>query len=140
MIGATEKVKHSGRLLAGKMLPEPTVEHFRKPASHVIVCLPNGLERGVPMRVMLLGLIALAVSQQALAQAYEGQIDGEFKGWEGETVYKLMDGHIIQQTSYHYHYHYAYSPRVIIYKSQSGGFKIHVEGDSDDDVGITILK
>src|SRR3974390_1609725 len=37
-------------------------------------------------------------------QAYEGQIDGTFEGWTGETIYKLMDGHIIQQSEYHYHY------------------------------------
>jgi len=72
-------------------------------------------------------------------QAYEGQISGDFKGWEGETIYKLMDGHIIQQSEYHYHYHYAYAPQVIIYKS-SGGYKLHVEGDSDEDVSIRILK
>ncbi|MGO8919292.1 MAG: hypothetical protein ACLQJR_25605 [Stellaceae bacterium] len=72
-------------------------------------------------------------------QAYEGQISGEFHGWDGETIYKLMDGHIIQQSEYHYHYHYAYSPHVIIYQT-SGGYKIHVEDDDDQDVGIRVLK
>lgn len=84
-------------------------------------------------------LIALSFPQAAIAGAYEGQIDGDFKGWEGETIYKLADGHIIQQSEYHYHYHYAYAPKVIIYKT-SGGYRIHVEGDDDQDVGITILK
>jgi hypothetical protein len=73
-------------------------------------------------------------------QAYEGQISGTYNGWTGETIYKLMDGHIIQQSEYHYHYHYAYAPKVIIYESV-GGYKIHVEEDDDDrDVGIRILK
>ncbi len=71
--------------------------------------------------------------------AYTGKIDGNFKGWEGETIYKLMDGHIIQQALYHYHYHYAYSPNVIIYQG-SQGLMIHVEGDDDQDVHIVILK
>jgi hypothetical protein len=84
--------------------------------------------------------ITLALTLSVHAQgAYEAQIDGDFNGWDGETIYKLMDGHIIQQASYHYHYHYAYSPHVIIYKSD-GGYKIHVENDNDQDVAIYILR
>lgn len=82
---------------------------------------------------------SLALAAPASAAAYEGQIEGEFEGWEGETIYKLMDGHIIQQASYHYHYHYAYSPHVIIYQG-SQGLMIHVEGDNDEDVHIVVLK
>jgi hypothetical protein len=89
--------------------------------------------------VVLVGLVVTGPVAEA-QQAYEGQIDGTFEGWTGETIYKLMDGHIIQQSEYHYHYHYAYSPRVIIYRSSGGGHKIHVEEDDDVDVGITILK
>jgi hypothetical protein len=83
---------------------------------------------------------ALLSAQAAHAQAYEGQIDGEYKGWEGDTIYKLMDGHIIQQASYHYHYHYAYSPKIIIYRGRDGTLKMHIEGDDDQDVSIAILK
>jgi hypothetical protein len=91
-------------------------------------------------RAILVSLFSLLLFTPANAQqAYEGQIDGEFKGWEGETIYKLMDGHIVQQSEYHYHYHYAYAPKVIIYQS-SGGYKIHVEGDDDQDIGVRILK
>jgi len=28
-------------------------------------------------------------------------------GWDGETIVKLINGQIRQQTEYHYHYHYA---------------------------------
>jgi hypothetical protein len=73
------------------------------------------------------------------AGAYEGQISGDFHGWDGDTIYKLMDGHIIQQLEYHYHYHYAYAPHVIIYQS-SDGYKIHVVDDDDQDIKIAILK
>jgi hypothetical protein len=31
----------------------------------------------------------------------ESQIDGDFNGWEGETVVKLVNGQIWQQTEYH---------------------------------------
>ncbi|WP_133300290.1 hypothetical protein [Paraburkholderia lacunae] len=93
------------------------------------------------MKVVLAALLVSLASASAIAQsAYEGKIDGEFHGWDGETIYKLMDGHVIQQAVYHYHYHYAYSPNVIIFQSKSGGYKIQVEGDDDQPVSVNVLK
>ena len=86
-----------------------------------------------------ISLLFLAVVHAQSQRAYEGKINGEYNGWEGHTIYQLMDGHIIQQSEYHYHYHYAYSPKVIIYRSE-GGYKIHVVDDDDQDIGITVLK
>lgn len=57
----------------------------------------------------------------------ESRIDGEFQGWDGETIFKLANGQIWQQASYAYHYHYAYSPEVTIYQT-SQGYKMKVEG------------
>jgi hypothetical protein len=67
----------------------------------------------------------------------ETQVDGEFNGWEGETIVKLMNGQIWQQTEYHYEYHYAYMPNVLAYPS-GGGFKMKVDGTSRD-VGVQRL-
>ena len=50
----------------------------------------------------------------------ESRIDGEFKGWEGETVYKLANGQLWQQSSYKYQYKYAFMPQVIVYEGGSG--------------------
>ena len=61
------------------------------------------------------------------ASTIESQIDGEFEGWEGETIVKLTNGQIWQQTEYHYRYHYAYMPKVLIYRSGSG-YKMKVDG------------
>ena len=55
------------------------------------------------------------------------QIDGEFEGWEGETIFKLMNGQIWQQAEYDYMYHYDYMPDVVIYKTESG-YRMRVEG------------
>lgn len=68
----------------------------------------------------------------------ETQVDGEFNGWEGETIVKLMNGQIWQQTEYHYHYHYAYMPKVLVYSS-SGGYKMKIEG-VEKAVGVQRLK
>lgn len=57
----------------------------------------------------------------------ETQIDGEFEGWEGETIVKLINGQIWQQTEYHYQYHYAFMPKVLIYRSGSG-YRMKVDG------------
>jgi hypothetical protein len=69
----------------------------------------------------------------------ESRIDGDFNGWEGETVYKLQNGQIWQQADYQYHYHYAYSPVVLIYGS-GGSYKMKVDGDSGTSVTVRRLK
>jgi len=40
----------------------------------------------------------------------ESQIDGDFEGWEGDTIIKLMNGQIWQQTEYYYYYTYSFMP------------------------------
>lgn len=60
----------------------------------------------------------------------ETRIDGEFKGWEGESIYKLQNGQIWQQVEYKYRYSYKYSPRVMIFK-KNGSFYMQVDNESD---------
>ena len=57
----------------------------------------------------------------------ESTIDGQFEGWDGETIFKLSNGQICQQIEYNYHYHYAYMPKVIIVKTGTG-YKMQVDG------------
>jgi uncharacterized coiled-coil protein SlyX len=66
------------------------------------------------------------------------KIDGEFNGWDGETIFKMMNGTIWQQSSYNYTYHYAYMPDVIIYK-KGGTYYMKVE-DVDDEIQVTQIK
>ena len=67
------------------------------------------------------------ISAVSLPRVIESKIDGEFEGWEGETIVKLINGQIWQQSEYHYHYHYAYMPDVAIFRSGTG-YKMLVEG------------
>lgn len=60
-------------------------------------------------------------------QLIESKIDGEFTGWDGETIFKLMNGQIWQQVNYSYVYRYIYAPNVIILPI-GGGYELHVEG------------
>lgn len=71
------------------------------------------------------------VNKQAQATSViETQIDGEFKGWDGDTIFKLANGQIWQQSSYDYTYEYDYNPDVLIYKS-GRVYKMHVKGVKD---------
>ena len=68
----------------------------------------------------------------------ESRIDGEFEGWDGDTIIKLMNGQIWQQTEYYYYYTYSYMPKVIIFKSDYG-YKMLVDG-VDKAIGVERLK
>jgi hypothetical protein len=84
-------------------------------------------------------LLAEKKKSSECAPAIETRIDGDFKGWEGETIYKLMNDQIWQQASYHYHYHYAYSPAVTIYLT-TRGCAMRVSGDDDEAIDVRRLK
>jgi len=66
----------------------------------------------------------------------ESMIEGEFKGWDGSTIFKLNNGQTWQQSEYSYMYHYAYQPSVTIYESKDGT-KMKVE---EIDEGISVRK
>jgi hypothetical protein len=55
----------------------------------------------------------------------ESRIDGEFDGWEGNTVFRLENGQIWQQASPSARYHYARHPRVTI---SAAPHRLRVEG------------
>lgn len=84
-------------------------------------------------------LLAETTKSGSCDPAIETQIDGDFKGWEGETIYKLQNGQIWQQASYHYHYHYAYAPEVTIY-STAAGCAMRVSDDDDEATPVRRLK
>ena len=78
------------------------------------------------------------IPQQSSSNIIESQINGDFEGWEGETIVKLMNGQIWQQSDYYYQYHYAFMPKVLIYKSY-GSYKMKVDGISKA-VGVRLLR
>ena len=57
----------------------------------------------------------------------ESRIDGNFEGWDGDTMFKLTNGQIWQQASYDYTYHYAFMPKVLIYRTPNG-YVMKVDG------------
>ena len=82
--------------------------------------------------------LAAPISPTAPSGVVESKTDGEFNGWSGDTVVKLENGQIWEQSEYYYEYHYAFKPQVLIYSSSSG-FKMKVDG-VDKAVGVKQLK
>jgi len=77
-------------------------------------------------------------SNTRCSPAIESAISGEFKGWEGETIFKLANGQIWQQAEYDYMYSYSYSPDVTIYQTRSG-CRMKVE-DEDETILVSRIK
>ena len=68
----------------------------------------------------------------------ETTISGAFSGWSGDTIWKMDNGQIWQQSEYSYTYHYAYRPSVLIFRS-GGGWKMRVDGLTEQ-IGVKLLK
>ncbi len=81
-----------------------------------------------------------SAASSACGSAIDTHIDGDFNGWEGETIYKMDNGTIWKQANYHYHYHYAYHPSVLIFPSGAGACHIKIEDDDDDGVDVLRIK
>lgn len=68
----------------------------------------------------------------------ESKIDGEFEGFEGDTIFKLTNGQIWQQTDGKYKYKYKYRPRVTIISNGNSG-KMSIE-DIDKTIKVIRLR
>ena len=79
----------------------------------------------------LLDALGAAGQYGATGDVIESRIDGEFEGWDGDTIFKLVNGQIWQQDEYAYTYSYKYRPEVTIYRTSSG-WKMKVEGESKE--------
>ncbi len=110
----------------------------------VIVCPSRGklTIKGKSLNVVQVGARQSAPksqsSQAPSADVIESQIEGEFSGWEGETIFKLTNGQIWQQAVYAYTYTYKYRPKVLIFRTV-GGYQMQVEG-MDSRIRVTRLK
>jgi hypothetical protein len=82
------------------------------------------LERGGRISIEVAGESVSVRRAQILS---EGTIDGEFRGWDGESQYRLTNGEVWQQAAYKYEYVYSYRPEAVVYEASSGTV-IAVEG------------
>ena len=59
------------------------------------------------------------------------QVDGDFEGWDGETIIKLTNGEIWKQVEYCYLYHYSFMPKGTIAFS-SNEYKMKIDGTNKE--------
>ncbi len=112
----------------------------KKDVRPVVIVEPS-VSGFVPLRFSNFGGESIGGAPQTIptiSSVIESRIDGDFEGWEGETIVKLSNGQIWQQSEYHYHYHYAFMPEVLIFQSGTG-YKMWVEGITKA-IGVERLK
>lgn len=106
-----------------------------------IVNKQGKVEMSLELQTLLLTAVAgpaAASAPETAGQVIESRIDGEFTGWEGETIFKLANGQVWQQAEYAYKYTYKYSPKVTIVKT-SRGWVMQVDG-VDRQLRVTRIK
>lgn len=70
-----------------------------------------------------------AVAANKVSDVTESKIDGDFRGWDGTTSFKLMNGDTWLQDEIKSKFSPAiYRPTVYIYPSSDGSYKMKVEG------------
>lgn len=57
----------------------------------------------------------------------ESRLDGECSGWDGDTIFKFINGQIWKQAEYRYKYFYKYNPKVRVWRDGSRNL-LEVEG------------
>ncbi len=130
-------IAQSGQMSPDSQLALAKAVSAKKPPTQQSLQL-SGLLLGSAKRMMNPAQPAANGAVPAGGDKIESQIDGDFEGWKGETVFKLTNGQIWQQTEFHFHYHYAFMPKVIILKTATG-HKMLVDGVSKA-IGVKQLK
>ena len=130
-------IEQTGKMSADSQLALAKVVSAKKPTTQQSLQL-SGLLLDSAKRMMNPARQLPNRAAPTAGDRIELQIDGDFEGWEGETVVKLTNGQVWQQSEYHYHYHYAFMPKVIILKTATG-HKMIVDGVPKA-VGVTLLK
>ncbi|QCO68451.1 hypothetical protein E5843_12970 [Luteimonas yindakuii] len=105
----------------------------------VIIC-PSLGKLGIDGKMLSVEAIGTAATQSASSLSNDGivesKIDGEFNGWEGETIFKLRNGQIWQQIDGRYKYKYKYSPAVLLIP-RGNHHEMRVEGM---DVAVRVVR
>lgn len=52
----------------------------------------------------------------------ESKIKGEFSGWDGETVFELVNGQVWKQAKFKHKHHYKFMPLVKIWEEAGNHF------------------
>ncbi len=103
----------TGKLKQQNKLPNPTVNVYKEKRKYKLVI--EGLPEPIPAT--------------KLQDVIESSINGDFRGWEGTTSFKLLNGDIWAQDEIKTLYSNSmFRPVVYIYRGSDGTYKMKVEG------------
>jgi len=100
-----------------------------KAGTYILTLLVNdGTIDSAPDQVEVRVIEVVVETVEVIAETViESKVDGTFNGWDGNTIVKLTNGQVWQQSKYHYEYDYAYRPDVLLYRD-GAIWKMRVEG------------
>lgn len=129
----------SGNKMQCIWLPGHSITLNSNPANFTVYFKVTAVKNGVESDYSKVAYATtLSNSGPITPDVIESSIDGEFTGWTGDTIFKLLNGQIWQQSSFDWKWQWAYSPKVTIYKSGSV-YKMKVDG-VDGTINVTRLK
>ena len=100
-----------------------------KAGTYILTLLVNdGTIDSAPDQVEVRVIEVVVETVEVIAETViESKVDGTFNGWDGNTIVKLTNGQVWQQSKYHYEYDYAYRPDVLLYRD-GATWTMRVEG------------
>lgn len=72
--------------------------------------------------------IDIPIEANRIQEVIESNINGDFKGWEGATSFNLVNGETWIQDEFGSLFANLYRPKVFIYRTSDGTYKMRVEG------------
>ncbi|OIR12880.1 hypothetical protein GALL_59470 [mine drainage metagenome] len=72
--------------------------------------------------------IEIPIEANRIQEVIESNINGDFKGWEGATSFNLVNGETWVQDEFGSLFANLYRPKVFIYRTSDGTYKMRVEG------------
>lgn len=63
-------------------------------------------------------------------KSIQSRIDGNFNGWEGDTVVKLENGQVWQQVDFKFKFAFKFRPKVLVFRD-GGNYYMIIEGVND---------
>jgi hypothetical protein len=103
----------TGKLKQPNVVPNPAVKVYKDKRKYKLVI--DGIDQAIP-----------AVKVQDIV---ESNIDGTFRGWDGSTAFKLMNGDVwVQDEVKTLFSPTTFNPAVYIYTGSDGSYKMKVAG------------
>ena len=106
-------------------------EYLYEYSPSVVICPERNLliVAGKKLDVERVGGEPAGASSAGASSFIESRVDGEWEGWQGDSIVKLLNGQLWEQVGARISAKYKYNPRVFVYKQGSTHF-MQIDGES----------